>query len=234
MLKVENIDVYYGRIKALKKVSMQVNAGELITLLGANGAGKTTLLLTLSGVARPVSGNVEFLGKRIDKTPIHKIVRLGIAHVPEGRQLFPDMTVKENLDIGGRLLKNRNLKKQELDKIFTHFEVLANRGNQKACTLSGGEQQMLAIARGLMMRPKLLLLDEPSLGLAPLIVESLAEIIRKLNAEGLTILLVEQNANLALELADKCYVLENGRVVASGKASELRQSNLVKRAYLGL
>ena len=234
MLKVEKVDVYYGRIRALKTVSVEVNVGELVTLLGANGAGKTTLLLTVSGVVKPTSGSMEFCGKRIDRMPAHKIVRLGIAHVPEGRQLFPGMTVLENLDIGGHFIRDHKSKEQELNRIYAHFRVLANRGYQKASTLSGGEQQMLAIARGLMLRPKLLLLDEPSLGLAPLIVESLALTIRKLNSEGLTILLVEQNANLALELADRGYVLENGKVFAGGKASELLQTDLVKRAYLGL
>ena len=234
MLKVDGIDVYYGRVKALRQVSLDVEEGELISLLGSNGAGKTTLLLALSGITRPATGSVEFLGKRIDRIPAHKIVRLGIAHVPEGRQLFPEMTVLENLDIGGRLLKDRDAKKKELDKVYAYFHVLAERKNQKASTLSGGEQQMLAIARGLMLRPRLLLLDEPSLGLAPLIVENLAGIIKKLHKEGLTILLVEQNAILALELADRGYVLETGSVVVRGNASELLQNDLVKRAYLGL
>jgi branched-chain amino acid transport system ATP-binding protein len=234
MLKVDNIDVYYGRVKALSGVSLNIRVGELITLLGSNGAGKTTLLLALSGIARPTAGSIEFLGIRINRMPIHKIVYLGIAHVPEGRQLFPEMTVMENLDIGGRLITDRGDKKQVLDRIYSYFHILADRKNQKANTLSGGEQQMLAIARGLMLRPKLLLLDEPSLGLAPLIVENLAHIISQLHKEGLTILLVEQNARLALELADRGYVMETGHVVVSGITSELLQSDLVKRAYLGL
>lgn len=234
MLKVDDIDVYYKRVKALNQVSLDVNEGEFITLLGANGAGKTTLLLTLSGIIRPAVGSVEFLGKRIDRIPAHEIVRLGIAHVPQGRQLFPDMTVIENLDVGARLLRDRDVKTKELHRIYDYFEVLAKRKDQKASTLSGGEQQMLAIARGLMLRPKLLLLDEPSLGLAPFMVENLAQIIVKLHKEGLTILLVEQNARLALGLADRGYVLENGSVVASGNASDLLRSDLVKKAYFGL
>jgi branched-chain amino acid transport system ATP-binding protein len=234
MLKVDTIDVNYGRVKALKHVSLDVSQDELVSLLGANGAGKSTLLLTLSGIVRPTAGSVEFLGKRIDKTPAHEIACLGIAHVPEGRQLFPEMTVMENLDIGGRLLRDRAVRKQELDRVYGYFNVLADRSDQKASTLSGGEQQMLAIARGLMLKPKLLLLDEPSLGLAPLIVEHLAQIIAKLHREGLTILLVEQNARLALELADRGYVMENGSVAVKGAASDLLQSDLVKRAYLGL
>jgi branched-chain amino acid transport system ATP-binding protein len=234
MLKVDTIDVNYGRVKALKHVSLDGSQDELVRLLGANGAGKSTLLLTLSGIVRPTAGSVEFLGKRIDKTPAHEIACLGIAHVPEGRQLFPEMTVMENLDIGGRLLRDRAVRKQELDRVYGYFNVLADRSDQKASTLSGGEQQMLAIARGLMLKPKLLLLDEPSLGLAPLIVEHLAQIIAKLHREGLTILLVEQNARLALELADRGYVMENGSVAVKGAASDLLQSDLVKRAYLGL
>jgi branched-chain amino acid transport system ATP-binding protein len=234
LLRVDNIDVYYGRVKALKEVSLEVDQGELITLLGSNGAGKTTLLCTLSGISRPSAGSVEFLGKRIDRMPAHKIVCLGIAHVPEGRQLFPEMTVMENLDIGGRLLRDRQAKKEELNRIYGFFPVLADRRDQKASTLSGGEQQMLAIARGLMLRPKLLLLDEPSLGLAPLIVENLAQIINQLHKEGLTVVLVEQNARLALELADRGYVMETGRIVVSGDASELLYSDLVRKAYLGL
>lgn len=234
MLKVADIDVYYKRVKALNQVSLDVNEGEFITLLGANGAGKTTLLLTLSGIIRPAVGSVEFLGKRIDSIPAHEIVRLGIAHVPQGRQLFPDMTVMENLDVGGRLLRDRDAKTKELHRIYDYFEVLAKRKDQKANTLSGGEQQMLTIARGLMLKPKLLMLDEPSLGLAPFMVEKLAQIIVRLHKEGLTILLVEQNARVALGLADRGYVLETGSVVASGNASDLLRSDLVKKAYFGL
>lgn len=233
MLKVESIDVLYKRVKVLNQVSLNVGEGEFITLLGANGAGKTTLLLTLSGIISPSAGTVEFQGERIDGKATHEIVRLGIVQVPEGRQLFSEMKVKENLEIGGRLLKDGDERLRELKRVYEYFGVLEKRKDQKASTLSGGEQQMLAIARGLMLKPRLLLLDEPSLGLAPLVVENLAEIMVKLHGEGLTILLVEQNARLALGLADRGYVLENGNVVAGGTAEDLMESGLLKKAYLG-
>jgi len=217
----------------LNQVSLNVGEGEFITLLGANGAGKTTLLLTLSGIISPSAGTVEFQGERIDGKATHEIVRLGIVQVPEGRQLFSEMKVKENLEIGGRLLKDGDERLRELKRVYEYFGVLEKRKDQKASTLSGGEQQMLAIARGLMLKPRLLLLDEPSLGLAPLVVENLAEIMVKLHGEGLTILLVEQNARLALGLADRGYVLENGNVVAGGTAEDLMESGLLKKAYLG-
>ena len=233
MLKVESIDVFYKRVKVLNQVSLNVGEGEFITLLGANGAGKTTLLLTLSGIISPSAGTVEFQGERIDGKATHEIVRLGIVQVPEGRQLFSEMKVKENLEIGGRLLEDGDERLRELKRVYEYFGVLEKRKDQKASTLSGGEQQMLAIARGLMLKPRLLLLDEPSLGLAPLVVENLAEIMVKLHGEGLTILLVEQNARLALGLADRGYVLENGNVVAGGTAEDLMESGLLKKAYLG-
>ena len=233
MLKVESIDVFYKRVKVLNQVSLNVGEGEFITLLGANGAGKTTLLLTLSGIISPSAGTVEFQGERIDGKATHEIVRLGIVQVPEGRQLFSEMKVKENLEIGGRLLEDGDERLRELKRVYEYFGVLEKRKDQKASTLSGGEQQMLAIARGLMLKPRLLLLDEPSLGLAPLVVENLAEIMVKLHGEGLTILLVEQNARLALGLADRGYVLENGHVVAGGTADDLMESGLLKKAYLG-
>jgi branched-chain amino acid transport system ATP-binding protein len=234
MLRINAIDVRYGLVKVLKGVTLDVNEGEFISLLGSNGAGKTTLLLTISGVLRTVSGTIHFLGERIDRIPAYKIVRRGIAHVPEGRQLFPEMTVSENLHIGGRMLRDGKAKKQNLEGVYGYFPLLERRKNQKASTLSGGEQQMLAIARGLMLKPKLLILDEPSLGLAPIIIENLAQIVNRLHGEGLTVLLVEQNANLALDLADRGYVLVNGRITAEGSAPELLKSDLVKRAYVGL
>lgn len=236
MLKVKNLDVYYGGAQVLREVSIDINEGEIVTLIGSNGAGKTTLLLTLSGVKTPTSGSVEFLGRRIDKLPSHKIVNLGIAQVPQGRQLFPNMTVLENLEVGSyQTIGSRNINIQKkVQEIYSYFEVLSKRKNQRAGTLSGGEQQMLAIGRALMTSPKLLLMDEPSSGLAPIIVQNLAEIIINLRKGGLTILLVEQNAYLALELADRGYILENGSIVASGKPTELLGSELVRRAYLGI
>jgi len=234
MLRASDIHVSYGGVQALRGVSLHVNEGELVTLIGANGAGKTTLLMTISGLLKLTSGAVEFLGKKIDRLRPHRIVELGIAHVPQERRLFPEMTVLENLELGAYRSANAKEVKQKLQEIYRYFAVLGERGNQKAGTLSGGEQQMLAIARGLMLSPKLLLLDEPSMGLAPVIVEELGKIIHKLHEDGVTILLVEQNVHLALEIADRGYVLETGRVTASGNASSLSRSELVKKAYLGM
>ncbi|MGD0489239.1 MAG: ABC transporter ATP-binding protein [Syntrophorhabdales bacterium] len=234
MLRIKDAEIYYGRAKALKGVSLEVHEGEFVTLLGANGAGKTTLLLAISGLKKMVSGTVEFLGTRIDNLRPDQIVSLGIAHVPQGRQLFPDMTVSENLELGAYKIKDRREKKNELDRVLGYFKMLAGRKNAKANTLSGGMQQMLAVARGLMLRPKLLLLDEPSLGLAPVVVEELARLFSDLNNSGMAILLVEQNAMLALEIADRAYVLENGSITASDRADELMQSELIRKAYLGL
>lgn len=236
MLRVKNLDVYYGAIQALTGASIDVNEGELVTLIGANGAGKTTLLMTLSGIIKPTSGTIEFLGTRIDKLSSYALISLGIIQVPQGRLLFPEMTTLENLEMGAYGAKDAKTKsmKQKLEEVYGYFEVLKERRNQNAGTLSGGEQQMLAIGRALMASPKLLLLDEPSSGLAPLVVEELSGIISDLHEKGLTILLVEQNASLALRLADRGYVLETGRIVTSGKASELAQNELVKKAYLGI
>jgi len=234
MLRVRDLCVQYGRAEALRRVSLDVNEGELVSLLGANGAGKTTFLMAVSGIVKPTAGTIEFQGTRIDKLPSHKIVSLGIAHVPQGRHLFPHMTVMENLELGGYQSSTPADKEQMLHRIFSYFEVLRERQNQEAGTLSGGEQQMLAMGRGLMLGPKLLLLDEPSLGLAPIVVERLAEMISNLHKQGLTILLVEQNAYIALELADRGYVLENGEVITSGRGCDLLESQLVKRAYLGV
>ena len=236
MLKVNSIDAGYGSTQILSEILLDVNQDEIITLIGANGAGKTTFLMTLSGIIRPTLGSIEFLGKRIDKLPPHAIVNLGLAQVPQGKMLFPEMTVSENLDPGAYRAAHTGSKntKQKLEEVYSYFQALKERKNKKASTLSGGEQQMLAIARALMTSPKMLLLDEPSSGLAPLIVERVAEIIIDLHKEGLTVLLVEQNADLALELADRCYVLETGRIVFEGKAEDFRHDERIKKSYLGL
>jgi branched-chain amino acid transport system ATP-binding protein len=235
MLKINNLNVHYGRVHALKDVSLDVKDGELVTLIGSNGAGKSTLLMTISGVKKPTSGAVEWEGIRIDKLPSHNIVSQGIVQVPEGRHLFPKMTVLENLELGACLSKDTEWNKQNIQRVYSYFDVLGQRMNQLAGTLSGGEQQMLAIGRALMANPKLLLLDEPSLGLAPIIMENMAKVIRNLREdEGIAILLVEQNAHLALELADRGFVLETGSIVVSGTADKLLNSKLVKKAYLGL
>ncbi|MBA7518624.1 High-affinity branched-chain amino acid transport ATP-binding protein LivF [subsurface metagenome] len=235
MLKVNELDTYYGNLQILRKISLEVNDGELVTLIGANGAGKSTFLMAVSGMIKQTFGTIEFAGTSIDKLLPHIIVRLGIVQVPQGRLLFPKMTVLENLEIGARQatdIKSKSLE-QRLEEVFSLFKVLRERRKQRAGTLSGGEQQMLAIARGLMGSPKLLMLDEPSFGLAPIIVLALGRVISDLNARGLSILLVEQNAHLALELASRGYVLQSGAIVASGKTSELARSEIVKRAYLG-
>lgn len=235
MLKVNELDTYYGNLQILRRISLEVNDGELVTLIGANGAGKTTFLMAVSGMIKRTFGTIEFAGTSIDKLLPHIIVRLGIVQVPQGRLLFPQMTVLENLELGARQatdIKSKSLE-QKLEEIFSLFEVLGKRRKQRAGTLSGGEQQMLAIARGLMGSPKLLMLDEPSFGLAPIVVLELGRVISDLNARGLSILLVEQNAHLALELASRGYVLQSGAIVASGKTSDLARSDVVKRAYLG-
>ncbi len=236
MLKVRSLNVHYGAIQALKGVSINVSHGELVTLIGANGAGKTTLMMTLSGILKPTSGTIEFLGERLDQLSSYHIIDLGLVQVPQGRQLFPEMTTLENLELGAYRAKNVGNQRMEdkLEKVYGYFEILRERKNQKAGTLSGGEQQMLAIGRALMASPKLLLMDEPSSGVAPLIVEHLANIIIDLYKSGLSILLVEQNAYLALELASRGYVLENGSLVMTGQATELLQSERVKKAYLGM
>lgn len=233
MLKVDNIDVYYGAIHALKGVSLEVNAGEIVTLIGANGAGKSTLLKTLSGLIPPKSGNIEYEGKSIVKRRVQAIVKDGISHVPEGRRVFPTMSVTENLELGAFLRKDKKGIQKDMEHVFELFPRLYERRKQLAGTLSGGEQQMLAIGRGLMAKPKLLLLDEPSMGLAPLLVKQIFNIIEMINQEGTTILLVEQNANMALSIANRAYVIETGKVVLSGDAKELQTSELVREAYLG-
>ncbi|MFC0299004.1 ABC transporter ATP-binding protein [Geobacillus jurassicus] len=233
MLKVDQIDVFYGNIHALKGVSLEVNKGEIVTLIGANGAGKTTLLKTISGLLKPKNGDIVYEGASIAGKAAQAIVKQGISHVPEGRRVFANMTVEENLELGAFLRKDKEGIQQDFAKVFQLFPRLEERRKQLAGTLSGGEQQMLAIGRALMARPKLLLLDEPSMGLAPLLVKTIFRIIQEINESGTTILLVEQNAHMALSIAHRAYVLESGRVVLSGTASELQASEQVKQAYLG-
>jgi branched-chain amino acid transport system ATP-binding protein len=234
MLRVSQIETSYGRVRALRGVSVDVPKGAIVTLIGANGAGKTTLLMTVSGILRPSSGEIEFEGTRIERKPSWEIVRMGIAHCPEGRRVWPTMTVLENLEMGGFILPDREGVKRSLETVFEHFPILRERQTQKAGSLSGGEQQMLAIGRPLMAGPKLLLLDEPSLGLAPIVVEKLAAIIRGIRERGTTIVLVEQNAFMALNMADVAYVLEVGRISLQGKAKDLLADDTVRKAYLGL
>ena len=234
MLEIKNLVVNYGAIAALHGISLSVSAGKIVTLIGANGAGKTTTLKTISGLLKPASGEILYEGKNIAGLPPHQIVVRGISQSPEGRMIFANLTVLENLQLGAYLQKDKNVIRRELEHIFTLFPRLKEREKQIAGTLSGGEQQMLAIGRALMSRPKLLLLDEPSLGLAPLLVKTIFEKIIEINrAQGLTILLVEQNANLALEISHVGYVLETGKVVLQGDSCELRQNPKVKSAYLG-
>jgi branched-chain amino acid transport system ATP-binding protein len=235
MLSLVDIHSFYGNIQALKGVSLEVKEGEIITLIGANGAGKTTTLMSISGIVPPRTGDVRFMGESIARVNPDKIVSMGISQVPEGRRIFPYLTVLENLDMGAFLRNDKESIKSDLDYVFSLFPILAERRNQAGGTLSGGEQQMLAISRALMARPRLLLLDEPSLGLAPLIVKQIFEIIKKINSENnTTIFLVEQNANLALKVAHRGYVMENGRITLSDTASSLLVNEEVKKAYLGI
>ena len=235
MLKINNIKTFYGNIQALKGVSIDISEGEIITLIGANGAGKTTTLMSISGVVPPRSGEIYFRGTPIHNMSPNKIVTLGVCQVPEGRRIFPYLTVMENLDMGAFLRAGKERIKQDMEYIFELFPILSERRHQAGGTLSGGEQQMLAISRALMARPKLLLLDEPSLGLAPLVVKQIFKIIRKINTENnTTIFLVEQNANLALKVAHRGYVMESGRIILSDYADKLLNNEEVKRAYLGL
>ena len=233
LLSIENLHVSYGAIKALQGVTLHVNTGEIVSLIGSNGAGKTTLLRTLSGLLRATEGRVLFENDDIFDEAPHEIVRRGIAHSPEGRQVFANLTVEENLRLGGYQQKSRGTLHSDIDRIYSVFPVLGERKTQKAGTLSGGEQQMLAIGRALMQHPKLLLLDEPSLGLAPLVVRKIFEIIREINAQGTTVFLVEQNAKQALTLANRAYVLQTGRVIKSDDAKKLLEDPDVKKAYLG-
>lgn len=233
MFAVKDLQVNFGGIQALKGISLEVNPGEIVTLIGANGAGKTTTLRTVSGLERPVGGTVTLDGCDITKVSARERVKAGLVHVPEGRRVFAQMTVMENLDLGGYLRRDRAGMNADLEMIFESFPILAQRKTQLAGTLSGGEQQMLAMGRGLMAKPKLLLLDEPSMGLAPLFVQEIFDIIVKINETGTTIMLVEQNANMALQIAHRAYVIETGKIVLSGTGEELRTSEEVKKAYLG-
>lgn len=233
MLKVENLSVHYGMIQAVRDVSFEVNEGEVVSLIGANGAGKTTILRTLSGLVRPSAGKIQFLGKEIQKLPAQKIVAGGLSQVPEGRHVFSGLTVMENLEMGAFLKKNREENQANLKKVFSRFPRLEERKNQDAATLSGGEQQMLAMGRALMSTPKLLLLDEPSMGLAPIFIQEIFDIIQDIQKQGTTVLLIEQNANKALAISDRGYVLETGKIVLSGTGKELAASDEVRKAYLG-
>jgi branched-chain amino acid transport system ATP-binding protein len=233
MLELNKIDAFYGKIQALKGVSMRVNAGKIVSLLGANGAGKTTTVRTIVGLNRTADNDIRFEGKPIGKVPPHEIVRLGIAMVPERREVFPDMTVTDNLEMGAYSRPSSPEVWRDIEGIYALLPVLAERRKQRAGALSGGEQQMLAIGRALMSRPRLLLLDEPTLGLAPLIVKQIFDTLRKLNEEGMTIVLIEQNANQALKLSEYAYVLENGRIVLEGQSSILRSDPTIGQSYLG-
>jgi branched-chain amino acid transport system ATP-binding protein len=235
MLKIKNLKTYYGNIQALKGINIEVSEGEIVALIGANGAGKTTTLMSISGVVPPRSGKIELGGKDITGMAPDEIVPMGVVQVPEGRHIFPDLTVTENLDMGAFLRKDEAGMKEDMDYVFELFPILEQRRNQRGGTLSGGEQQMLAISRALMARPKILLLDEPSLGLAPILVQQIFGIIKKINEEQkTTVFLVEQNANLALKLAHKGYVMETGRITMADTCENLLQNDEVKKAYLGV
>lgn len=233
MLEVKDLEVYYGMIQAIKGISFEVNKGEVIALIGANGAGKTTTLHTITGLLSPKKGSVMFEGKDITKIPAHKIVSMGMAHVPEGRRVFADLSVYENLKLGAYTRKDKENLNKDLESIYERFPRLAERKNQSAGTLSGGEQQMLAMGRALMSKPSIILMDEPSMGLSPILVNEIFDIIESISKSGTTVLLVEQNAKKALSIADRAYVLETGKIVTSGKASELLEDDSINKAYLG-
>jgi len=234
MLEVSNIDTFYGKIQALWGVSLKIEKAEIVALVGANGAGKTTLLNTISGLLRPASGSVEFRGKRIDGLKPHAIVELGMSHIPEGRRLFPDMSVRENLEMGAYTKRVWKYKQDTFNKVYQLFPILKARQGQIARTLSGGEQQMVAMGRGLMSRPRLCFIDEPSSGLSPLMVDEIFSIIQGLRDQGIAILLIEQNVQQTLEIADRAYVLENGRVTLEGESKKLLEEEVIRKAYLGL
>jgi branched-chain amino acid transport system ATP-binding protein len=233
MLELERVETYYGTIQALKGISIEVHEGEIVTLLGANGAGKSTTLRSINGLNHPRRGSIRFLGEDISRTPAHEIVRRGVSQSPEGRKLFPRMSVVENLEMGAFQRADRSEIKEDMDRVFALFPRLAERKSQRAGTMSGGEQQMCAIGRALMARPKLLMLDEPSMGLAPIFVDRVFETIVEINKQGTTILLVEQNALVALEVADRGYVLQTGTVALAGTAKSLREDEGVRKTYLG-
>ena len=233
LLELDNVKTYYGNIRALKGISIEVNEGEIVCLIGGNGAGKSTTLMTISGILTPEEGSIIYQGQSIIAMPPENIVQMGICQVPEGRMIFPVLSVMENLDLGAYLRKDKAGVKEDLDRVFELFPVLRERSNQAGGTLSGGEQQMLAIGRALMARPKLLLLDEPSLGLAPILVDAIFEIIQQINKQGTTILLVEQNAQLALQYSHRGYVLETGEIALTDTSAELLKNEEVKKAYLG-
>ena len=234
MLDIRNINTFYGNIQALWDISLDIREAELVALVGANGAGKTTLLNTISGLLRPASGQVEFLGQRIEGLPSHLIVEMGMSHIPEGRKLFPDMSVRENLEMGAYTKRVWKKKQETLEEVYKLFPILKSRGGQLARTLSGGEQQMVAMGRGLMSKPKLCIIDEPSSGLAPLVVDEIFQTIQGLRGQGISIFLIEQNVQQTLEIADRAYVLENGRITLSGESKALLQEEMIKKAYLGL
>jgi branched-chain amino acid transport system ATP-binding protein len=235
MLEINELEVFYDRLHVLKGLSLQVSDGEVVALLGSNGAGKSTLLRTISGLVTPKSGDIKFKGKRINGLPTYDIVKIGIAHCPEGRRVFPYMSVQENLvTMGAFLRKDKDGIRRDLDEVYALFPILKDRKKQKAGTLSGGEQQMLAIGRSMMSNPKLLLLDEPSLGLSPLLIGNIAHLIKKLSESGLTVFMSEQNANMALNISDRAYVLEVGKVALEGKGKELLEDDHVRKAYLGM
>ena len=233
MLEIKDLEVYYGMIQAIKGISFEVNEGEVIALIGANGAGKTTILHTISGLIAPKKGSIIFEGQEITKIPAHKIVENGLAQVPEGRRVFPSLTVLENLKLGAYTRKDKKESEDTLKMVYERFPRLEERKNQPAGTLSGGEQQMLAMGRALMSKPRIILMDEPSMGLSPIFVNEIFDIIQKVSASGTTVLLVEQNAKKALSIADRGYVLETGKIVKEGKASDLLNDEAVKKAYLG-
>lgn len=233
MLRVENLAVNYGMINAVRGVNFEVNQGEIVSLIGANGAGKSTILRTISGLIKPASGTLTYEGQNITKTNAQKIVQLGISHVPEGRHVFKGLSVRENLEMGAFLRKDRSNIEEDIQAVYDRFPVLGERQKQDASTLSGGEQQMLAMGRALMSKPKLLLLDEPSMGLAPIFIQEIFNIIQQIQAQGTTVLLIEQNAKMALSIASRGYVLETGKIVLSGTGQELLESDAVQKAYLG-